>query len=172
MYRQSHHEVKAAGTALAAAAVDTAVTSAVRGLPPVSVEEAGRGLLTLLGVMALTVVFELVFVTRDYRAAIPLAEDTELPPDEPLHRRLVSPNALPVLVLVTLVPALAWEPRFALLPLAMAASWAADASVVRFWERRNGRLVWRDVPLSGASYATSPVSRRPPARTASGAPPG
>ncbi|CAL9552858.1 hypothetical protein SUDANB176_04481 [Streptomyces sp. enrichment culture] len=171
MYRSLYHELSATGTALAAAAVCAAVTGAVRGLPPLPDRPSGTSAAVACGVLALVAVLEVTFDVRSYRAAVPLAEDVALPPDEPLRKHLFLPGLFPVTALPPLAAALAWEPWVAVTPLVIAAGWLLQATTVAVWERRNGTLLWRrSVPLGSWEFATSPVSRRPATRTATGAP--
>ncbi|CAL9464530.1 hypothetical protein [Streptomyces sp. Tu 3180] len=171
MYRSLYHEIRATGTALVAAAVCAAVTGAVRGFPPLPGAPPGTAVAVASGVTALVLLLDVVFDVRSYRAAAPLAEDVALPPDEPLRGHLFLPGLFPVIALPTLAMALAWEPWTALMPLPTAAGWLLKATTVAVWERRNGKLLWRrSVPLGSWKLATSPVSRRPATRTATGAP--
>ncbi|GGQ06173.1 hypothetical protein GCM10010279_11820 [Streptomyces mutabilis] len=72
----------------------------------------------------------------------------------------------------TLTAALVWGPWLALLPPASAAHRGMQALLVTVRERRNGRLLWRRPTMGAVGLATSPLSPRPPTRTATGAPPG
>ncbi|GHD53580.1 hypothetical protein [Streptomyces galbus] len=161
MYRQLHHEISAVGSALVATAVNMAVMAAVRGWSPASAGQPVKYLAWLLAMVAVLTVVEGVTETRVYRTAAPLPEDVQ-PPADPVGRHLVRPGILCALILTSLVPALVWEPAFTLLPLGLAVAWVPDIVVVALWERRHGRLVWRDHPVKGALYATSPAGRRPP----------
>ncbi|MFJ8143731.1 hypothetical protein ACIQ6R_01480 [Streptomyces sp. NPDC096048] len=169
--RKLYHETRSTGTALAAAAVCVVVTGAVHGIPPLPGWDTRRFLWALLGFLALWAVGELFLKVRRFRGAAPLADDVEPPPGVPLRRRLFLPGLFPVLALSSLVPALVWEPWFAVLPLAWVVDWGLRAVVIAVWERRTGLLLWRTSTTGNVGLATSPVSERPPTRNATGGPP-
>lgn len=171
MDRKLYHETRSTGTALAAAAVCVVVTSAVHGIPPLPGWDTRRFLWALLGFLALWALGESALEVRRFGRAAPLADGVELPPDTPLRGRLFLPGLFPVLALTSLVPALVWEPWFAVLPLTWVVDWGLQAVVIAVWERRTGRLLWRRSTMGNVGLVTSPVSGRPPTRSATGGPP-
>ncbi|MDN3249475.1 hypothetical protein ACFW4O_05635 [Streptomyces mutabilis] len=172
MDRILYHETRATGAALAATAVCAVAGGAVHGFDPLPAGDAGRFPLWLLGLVVLSVLVELVVEVRRFRKAVPLADGVEPPPDEPLRERLFLPGLFAFMAVPTLVAALVWGTWPALFPLASAAHWGTQALLVTVWERRNGRLLWRKPTMGDVGLATSPLSPRPPTRTATGAPPG
>ncbi len=171
MDRSLYHETRSTGAALAATAVCALAGGAVHGFEPLPAGDVRRFSVWLLGLVVLSVLVELVVDVRRFRKAVPLADDAGPPPDEPLRGRLFLPGLFAFMALPTLVAALVWGPWLALLPLASAAQWGAQALVIAVWERRNGRLLWRKPTMGDVGLATSPLSPRPPTRTANGAPP-
>lgn len=176
MDRKLYHETRSTGTALAAVVVCVVVTGTVHGIPPLPGWDTQRFLWALLGFLALCAAGESALEVRRFRRAAPLADDVELPPDPSLRRRLFLPGLFPVLALTSLVPALVWEPWCAVLPLAWVVDWGLQAVVIAVWERRTGLLLWRrstmgNVGLVTSRLVASPVSGRPPTRSATGGPP-
>ncbi|MFI8949243.1 hypothetical protein ACIGO6_22325 [Streptomyces sp. NPDC053750] len=165
--RSLDHETRSTGSALAAAALCAAAGGAAHGFPPLPPADVRRFLVALLGILALTVFLELVVDVRRFGRAVPLADDVALPPERRPRERLFLPGLFGVVVVPTLVATLVWGSWVALLPLVLVAQWGAQALAVALWERRNGRVLWR----APGGPVTSPVSPRPPTRTATGAPP-
>ncbi|MFF4272995.1 hypothetical protein [Streptomyces sp. NPDC001536] len=145
MDRYVHHELRAVYTAFAALAVCVPVTVGVRGAP-MTAYGVGR---FALGLIAFTVVFTLLGATRlkwvgeirDFESAVPL----EQPPTAvvSLRRRPLNWWLLPVMLVPTLVLAIAYAPWIALLPLWSALVWLGQAWLAAGWERRNGKVLWR-----------------------------
>ena len=172
MDRFLYHETRATGAALVATAVCAVAGGAVHGFQPLPAGEAARQFpVWLLGLVVLSVLVELVVEVRRFRKAVPLAADVEPPPDEPLRERLFLPGLFAFMAVPTLVAAVVWGAWLALFPLASAVHWGTQALLITVWERRNGRLLWRKHTMGNVGLATSPLSPRPPTRTATGAPP-
>lgn len=175
MVRYVHFELRAAIGAAAALAVTAVVLCAVRGLPELS----GTWLLPFAAVTVVVALWagvrssrlKVVGRARTYEAAVPL----ENPPagGDTLRRRPFSPKAFAGFLAVALTLSLFWDPVVTLVLWWMALDWLSDGLVAARWERRNGVLLWRsDSRDEPWQLAYSPVSPRPPTRTATGAPPG
>jgi hypothetical protein len=178
MDRYVHHELRSAAAALIAAAVTAAVAGGFRGFPPVRLPwwwPAGSLAYVVLYPLLQASRIKGVSRVRDFDAAVPLAPDTPLP-TAPLRRDTpVSWGFLPVLLVPTLPLALFVSAWFAATPLWMAVDWASRAAVCAYWERKNGRLIWRghigSKPWELSYSLVPPLSPSPPTRTATDAPP-
>jgi hypothetical protein len=86
-------------------------------------------------------------------------------------------RAMYVLYISLMVPVLAvsilWEPYLVGVQLWLALDWTGRGLVAARWERRQGVLLWLGRKGRAPSeYYYTPVSPRPPTRTATDAPPG
>jgi hypothetical protein len=178
MGRLVHHELRASLTALLAFVVSAVVVALVREFPPVRTD--GRFALHIAGWLALWVLFTLLKATRikwlgevrDFDAATPVDPETVLPTEEFWPSRPIIWGFLPVLLVPTLVMALAWEPWVVLILLWLALDWTAKAARIVHWERKNRYVLWRGGVRSRPwELSYSPVRPPAPARTATDAPP-
>jgi hypothetical protein len=175
MVRYVHFELRAAIAAAAALAVTAVVLCAVHGLPelpgtwwrPVAVVVVVVALWTPVKASRLRWVGR----ARAYEAAVPLAD----PPtgDDSLRRRPLSPRVFVGFLGVSVTLSLLWEPFVTLVVMWQGLSWLSEGLIAARWERRHGVLLWQghdeDEPWQ---LSCSPLSPRPPTRTATDAPAG
>ncbi|MDN0195170.1 hypothetical protein [Streptomyces sp. S.PNR 29] len=175
MVRYVHDELRDVFSALAASAVNVAVMVSVRGFSPV--RPSGLALLAGLA-LAFLAVYTLLRSSRlkwfsgvkQFEAAVPVEDtDAALPTGDSLRRHPIGLRLFAACVAMTLPLALLWDSWMAVFPLWPALAWLGRAVVCARWERRHGRLVWRG-HLPEEPWELS-VSRRPPTRTATDAPP-
>ncbi|GAA3799124.1 hypothetical protein ACFS5L_18290 [Streptomyces phyllanthi] len=174
MVRYVRYEVLCSVVALCAAAVSSAVTVGVRGVPEF---EAGIGkalaffaLLCVLGsAFGLLTCSRLKWVGegREFETARPLENpDAVLPAPGPELRGGVNGPLFVFLVVSALAGALLWDRAFALYPLLFAPPWLTRAACAARWERRHGVLLWRgevdDQPLGKGQYLYSSVRQPTP----------
>ncbi|MFI9175652.1 hypothetical protein [Streptomyces lincolnensis] len=171
MVRQVHDQLGCALSSVAAAAVGLAVAAAVRDAPRPS---PGDYVVALI----VTAVWALLKSTRlkgigmltGLDATPPLPEPA--PAVAPPRRSLVQVRVFVPYLAVGLALVLLFDPWWALLPLIGAADWLTDALVTSLWERRHGRLLWREhTPDEPGRLAHTPLSGPRPPRTATDAPP-
>lgn len=182
MIRYVHYEFRMAIAAWAALALTTGVVLGVRG--PSSLPDTWWSSMAVFAVVMVLWVplrasrikgFGLV---RELEKAEPRTEPYGTWPTDGfslLQRRLLRGVLVLALVLVALVlpVSLWWEPWLIVGQLLLALDWTGHGLVAARWERRRGVLLWMGRQGRDPSeYYYTPVSSRPPTRTATDAPPG
>ncbi|MFF6915793.1 hypothetical protein [Streptomyces sp. NPDC012466] len=175
MDRYVHVELRGAVSAFTGTAIAAAVFTGVRGHLPIR----PHGLPLVIGIGLAFVAASALLrrsrlkgfgVVREFDTA-PFVEDTGATPPAAvsLRRRPFSPGILAFSLVFALLVALLAEPSLLVVPPWLASDWLAHALVAARWERGNGLVLWRG-HIPDEPWRLS-VSRRPPTRTATGAPP-
>lgn len=175
MDRYVHAELRDASSAFTGTVVSMAVFAWVGGHLPIR----PHGLPLVIGIGLAYVAASALLrgswlkrfsSVREFDAA-PRLEDTGAAPPAgvSLRRRPFNPGVLGFTVAFALPVALFWEPVLIVVPPRLASDWPARALVAARWERRNGLVLWRGHDPDEPGRLS--VSRRPPTRTATGAPP-
>ncbi|MFI5677852.1 hypothetical protein [Streptomyces cellulosae] len=177
MDRLVHHEMRSSLSALLAVVVGAVVVGLARGFPSTPIREETALFIAI--VLGLLVLFTLLKATRirwfsgvrEWDAATAVDPETALPTQDFWHDEPVDPVLLLILLVPALFVALVWEPWMIAMPLWPTVEWAAQAALVAYWERRNGRQLWRGrVRSRPRELSYSSVSPPAPARTATDAP--
>ncbi|MER6688162.1 hypothetical protein [Streptomyces minutiscleroticus] len=171
MERYVSWQLRTVFTMLAVAVVGTAVTAAVRGLPPVS---AGGGMfvavvvaLQVLRLLRLLLPVRQSWLVRKLDDAAALPDKSPVDDGSALRRRPVLPDMFLSFLVIFLAPALLWWPWWcAVVPFWLTVDWLGEAVLIALWERRSGKNLWR-----GKNSADLYVTPRPPTPAATDAPP-
>jgi hypothetical protein len=170
MVRQVHDQLGCALSSAAAVAVGLPVVSAVRDAPrPAPRDYVLALIVTVLWALLKSTRLKGIGMLRDLDAVPPLPE----PAATPRRGGLLQVRVFVPYLATGLTAALLFDAWWALLPLIGMADWLTDALVTARWERRHGRLLWREhTPDEPRRLAYTPLSGPRPPRTATGAPPG